>query len=106
MGLSIQLPLRTAFETNVNYANNVNAQGRTKGSITTSMAARKTFLKNRLSTRITISDPFGSRNNILYSEGMNFKLNSFTTRNTSNVTMSVNYRFTKIKKVPPAPKPK
>lgn len=106
MGLSIQLPLRTAFETNVNYANNVNAQGRTKGSITTSMAARKTFLKNRLSTRITISDPFGRRNDMLYSEGLNFNLQSFTTRNTSNVTMSVNYRFTKIKKVPPVPKPK
>ncbi|MFA4867237.1 MAG: outer membrane beta-barrel protein [Pedobacter sp.] len=106
MGLSIQLPLRTAFEANVNYANNVNAQGRTKGSITTSMAARKTFLKNRLSTRITISDPFGRRNDMLYSEGLNFNLQSFTTRNTSNVTMSVNYRFTKIKKVPPVPKPK
>lgn len=103
VGLSIQLPLRTAFESNVNYANNVNAQGRTKGSITTSMAARKTFLKNRLSTRITISDPFGSRNNMLYSEGVNFKLQNFSTRNTSNVTMSINYRFTKIKKVPPVP---
>ncbi len=103
LGLSIQLPLRTAFESNVHYVNNVNAQGRTKGSITSSMAARKSFLKNRLSTRITISDPFGSRNNNLYSEGLNFRLQSFSTRNTSNVTMSVNYRFTKIKKVPPAP---
>jgi hypothetical protein len=106
MGLSLQLPFRTAFETNVNYVNNVNAQGRTKGSITSSMAARKTFLKNRLSTRIIVSDPFGSRNNRLFSEGVNFKLQSFSTHNTSNVTMSVNYRFTKIKKVPPAPKPK
>ncbi|MNT79836.1 hypothetical protein D3C72_2192190 [compost metagenome] len=106
MGLSIQLPFRTAFEANVNYANNVNAQGRTKGSVTSSMAARKTFLKNRLSTRITISDPFGRRNDMLYSEGVNFNLQSFTTRNTSNVTMSVNYRFTKIKKVPPVPKAK
>ncbi|MEQ7798504.1 outer membrane beta-barrel protein [Pedobacter sp. ASV1-7] len=106
MGLSLQLPLRTAFETNVNYVNNVNAQGRTKGSITSSMAARKTFLKNRLSARIIVSDPFGSRNNRLFSEGVNFKLQSLSTHNTSNVTMSVNYRFTKIKKVPPAPKPK
>lgn len=106
IGLSIQLPFRTAFESNVNYMNNANAQGRMKGSVTSSMAARKTFLKNRLSTRISISDPFGSRNNTLFSEGMNFKLQNYSTRNTSNVTMTVNYRFTKIKKVPPAPKAK
>lgn len=106
LGLSMQLPLRTAFEANVNYANNVNAQGRTKGSVTSSMAARKTFLKNRLSARVTISDPFGSRNNTLFSEGVNFRLQSYSTSNTSNVTMSLNYRFTKIKKVPAPPKAK
>lgn len=106
LGLSMQLPLRTAFEANVNYANNVNAQGRTKGSVTSSMAARKTFLKNRLSARITVSDPFGSRNNTLFSEGVNFRLQSYSTSNTSNVTMSLNYRFTKIKKVPTPPKAK
>lgn len=104
LGLSMQLPLKTAFEANVNYANNVNAQGRTKGSVTSSMAARKTFLKNRLSARVTVSDPFGSRNNVLFSEGVNFKLQSYSTSNTSNVTMSLNYRFTKIKKVPAPPK--
>lgn len=104
LGLSMQLPLRTAFEANINYANNVNAQGRAKGSVTSSMAARKAFLKNRLSARITVSDPFGSRNNSLFSEGVNFRLQSYSTSNTSNVTMSVNYRFTKIKKVPTPPK--
>jgi hypothetical protein len=106
LGLSMQLPFKTAFEANVNYANNVNAQGRTKGSVTSSMAARKTFLKNRLSARVTVSDPFGRRNNTLFSEGVNFRLQSYSTTNTSNVMMSLNYRFTKIKKVPAPPKVK
>ncbi|MBB5440132.1 hypothetical protein HDC92_003832 [Pedobacter sp. AK017] len=104
VGLSMQLPLKTAFEANVNYANNVNAQGRAKGSVSSAMAARKTFLKNRLSTRISLSDPFGKRNYTLFSEGSNFRLQSFSESNTSNVTISLNYRFTKIKKVPTPPK--
>jgi hypothetical protein len=103
VGLSMQLPAKTAFEANVNYANNVNAQGRAKGSITSSMAARKVFLKNRLNARISVSDPFGKRNYTVFSEGSNFKLQSFYSSNTSNVSLSLNYRFTKIKKVPPAP---
>jgi hypothetical protein len=102
----MQLPFKTACEANINYANNANAQGRTKASVSSSMAARKTFLKNRLSARITVSDPFGKRNNTLFSEGVNFKLQSYSTSNTSNVTMSLNYRFTKIKKVPTPPKAK
>ncbi|MDR6785898.1 hypothetical protein ABIE26_004633 [Pedobacter africanus] len=105
LGLSMQLPLKTAFEANVNYANNVNAQGRAKGSVTSSLAARKVFFKNRLNARISVSDPFGRRNNSLFSEGVNFRLQSYSTSNTSNVTLSLSYRFTKIKKVPPPPKP-
>lgn len=100
LGLSMQLPLKTACEANVNYANNLNAQGRAKGSVTSSMAARKVFFKNRLNARISVSDPFGKRNNTLFSEGSNFRLQSYSTSNTSNVTLSLNYRFTKIKKVP------
>lgn len=104
LGISMQLPLKTAFEANVNYANNVNAQGRAKGSVTSSMAARKVFFKNRLNARISVSDPFGRRNNSLFSEGVNFRLQSYSTSNTSNVSLSLSYRFTKIKKVPPPPK--
>ena len=106
LGISMQLPLKTAFEANLNYANNVNAQGRAKGSITSSMAARKVFLKNRLNARVSVSDPFGRRNNTLFSEGINFKMQNYTDSNTSNLTLSLNYRFTKIKKVPPPPESK
>ncbi|MCD0487032.1 outer membrane beta-barrel protein [Pedobacter sp. MC2016-14] len=104
-GLSMQLPLKTAFEANLNYANNINAQGRSKGNMTTGFAARKMFLKNRLNARVNISDPFGRRNNRIFSEGINFRQDNYSTSNTSNVTFSLNYRFTKIKKlVVPPPK--
>ncbi|RZL40955.1 MAG: TonB-dependent receptor, partial [Pedobacter sp.] len=73
-GFSMQLPQKTAFESNLNYANNVSAQGRNKGSITSSFSARKMFFSNRLNFRITLNDIFGNRNNTIYNEGENFRL--------------------------------
>jgi iron complex outermembrane receptor protein len=98
VGLSMQLPLKTAFEANLNYANNINAQGRSSGSINSSFAARKLFYNNRLNVRISGNDPFGRRNNTLFNEGTNFKVDSFSTSNTNNFSLSVNYRITKINK--------
>ena len=98
IGFSMQLPFKTAFETNINYANNINAQGRTKGSVNTSLAARKLFFKNKLNIRISGNDPFGRKNNTLFNEGTNFRLDSYSTNNTNNFTLSVNYRITKLNK--------
>lgn len=107
LGLSMQLPYRTAFESNLNYANTISAQGRNKGSIVSSFGARKSFLKNTLSARISTTDPFGRRNNNATSSGTNFFAQSFANSNTSNVNLALTYRFTKIqtKKVtiPPPP---
>ncbi|RZK20208.1 MAG: TonB-dependent receptor [Pedobacter sp.] len=103
-GFSMQLPQKAAFESNLNYANNVSAQGRNKGSITSSFSARKMFFSNRLNFRITLNDIFGNRNNTIYNEGENFRLQSLNTNNTQNFIFSLNYRFTKIaKKIPPPP---
>ncbi|RYD77017.1 MAG: TonB-dependent receptor [Sphingobacteriales bacterium] len=103
-GFSMQLPQKTAFESNLNYANNVSAQGRNKGSVTSSFSARKLFFSNRLNLRVTLNDIFGNRNNTVYNEGENFRLQSFSTNNTQNFIFSLNYRFTKIaKKIPPSP---
>lgn len=99
VGLSMELPFKTAFEGNVNYYNNISAQGRNKGSITTWMGARKVFLRNKLNARISISDPFGRSSNSSYNEGVNFRSQNYYTSNTSNVTLSLNYRFTRISKV-------
>ncbi len=110
LGLSMQLPYKTAFESNVNYANTLNAQGRSKGSINSSFGARKNFFKNTLTARISTNDPFGRRNNISFNQGDNFTSQSFATNNSSNVMLSLNYRFSKIKTnkvvIPPPPKKK
>ncbi len=100
LGFSMQLPMKTAFESNVNYANNINAQGRTRGSVSSSLAARKLFFKNKLNVRISGNDPFGGRNNSIFNEGDNFRVDSFSTNNTSNFMLSVNYRITKVNKAP------
>ncbi len=107
IGFSMQLPYKTAFESNLNYANNITAQGRNKGSINSSFGARKTFLKNTLSVRISTQDPFGKKNNNSFNQGLNFVSQYYSTNNSSNVNLSLNYRFTKIKStkptIPPPP---
>jgi iron complex outermembrane receptor protein len=107
LGFSMQLPYKTAFESNLNYANNISAQGRNKGSINSSFGARKSFFKNTLSARISTNDPFGRKNNNSFNQGTNFTSQSYSTNNSSNVTFSLNYRFTKVKMnkvvVPPPP---
>jgi outer membrane receptor protein involved in Fe transport len=108
LGFSMQLPYKTAFESNLNYANIVNSQGRNKGSVTTSFGARKSFFKNTWSARISTSDPFGKRKNSSISEGPNFFLESYSRNNTNNVNLALTYRFTKVKVkkvvIPPPPK--
>jgi iron complex outermembrane receptor protein len=108
IGFSMQLPYKTAFESNLNYANNITAQGRNKGSINSSFGARKSFFKNTLSARISASDPFRNKNNESLNQGLNFISQSYSTNNSSNVNFSLNYRFTKVKVnkvvIPPAPK--
>ena len=108
LGFSMQLPQRTAVEANFNYANLTNAQGTYKGSLTTSIAARRVFFKNKLNVRVSANDIFGNGTATSLNEGINFRLNSSSSRNTQNVSLSLNYRFTKIKKIsnvkiPPAP---
>lgn len=109
MGFSMQLPYKTAFESNLNYANNINAQGRNKGSINSSFGIRKSFFKNTVSARISANDPFGRKNNNSFNQGSNFTSQSYSTNNSSNLSFSLNYRFTKVKVnkvvIPPAPKP-
>ncbi|SFG60323.1 outer membrane beta-barrel protein [Pedobacter insulae] len=106
LGLSMQLPYKTAFESNVNYANRLNAQGRSRGSVNSSFGARKNFFKNTLSVRVSTNDPFGRRNNIIFNQGNNFISESYSTNNSSNVSLSLSYRFSKIKSTKPtAPAP-
>lgn len=96
-GVSMQLPYKTAFEANLNYNNNVSAIGRNSASINTSFGARKTFLKNTLTARISANDPFRARRNSTFNEGLNFFSNTYGVSNTNNFVFNINYRFTKVK---------
>jgi hypothetical protein len=100
-GFSMQLPYKTAFESNMHYANTLNAQGRSKGSINSSLGVRKNFFKNTLTARVSANDPFGRRNNITFNQGNNFVSESYATNNSNNVNFSLNYRFSKIKSTKP-----
>lgn len=96
-GFSMQLPYKTAFEANLNYNNNVTAIGRNRASVNTSFGARKSFLKNTLTARISANDPFRGRRNATFNEGLNFISNTYGVNNTNNIVFNLNYRFTKVK---------
>ena len=109
-GMSLQISKNTAAEGSLNYANNLVAQGRNRSSANTTFGIRQNFFKNRVSARISASDPFRGRHSYSYNEGENFFAESFSQNNTNNFNFNINYRFTRIKtdkvKVPPAPKSK
>ncbi len=108
LGASIQINKRSAFEGSLNYANNMVAQGRNRSSINTALGFRQNFLKNKLSARISTTDPFRGKRSYSFSEGVNFYAESFGQNRTNNFAFNLSYRFSKIKTnkvvVPPAKK--
>ncbi len=107
-GMSLQVSKRAAAEGSLNYSNNLDAQGRNKSSINSSLGFRQNFFKNKLSARIAANDPFRGKRGYSFNEGNNFFAEAFSEQNTNNFTFNINYRFSKIKvdkvKVPPASK--
>jgi hypothetical protein len=108
LGTSVQINKSAAFEGSLNYADNMVAQGRNRSSITTALGFRQNFLKNKVSARISATDPFRSRRTYSFSEGLNFYAESFGQNRTNNFVFNLSYRFSKIKTnkvvVPPAKK--
>lgn len=108
VGTSVQVAKRSAFEGSLNYGNNLVAQGRNRSSISTSLGFRQNFLKNKLSARVSATDPFRKRHGYSFNEGINFHSEVFSENNTNNVTFNISYRFSRIKTnkvvVPPASK--
>jgi hypothetical protein len=107
-GMTLQISKSTAFEGSLYYANNLVAQGRNKSSISTSLAAKQNFFKNRLTFRVSTTDPFKGSESYSYNEGRNFTAENFQENNTNNFTFQLIYRYTRIKvdkvKVPLASK--
>lgn len=86
----------TAMELNLNYIKNAAAQGSANGSVHTQFGLKTNFLKNKMSARITITDPFSERNITSITEGPNFYQESFSVQKTRNFMAGLSYRFTKV----------
>lgn len=102
VGLSIQLPKKIAFESNLNYYNNKSAQGRNKGSISSSFGALKVLFNNKLNVRLLVTDPFTQQNYIEFIEtspgttGYSYQQQRYSKLNTQNYGLSLSYRFAKV----------
>ena len=95
-GTSYSFSRNTAMELNVNYIKNTAAQGSANGSVQTQFGFKRNFLKNKMSARVTIIDPFSQRNINSITEGPNFYQESFSIQRTRNFMAGLSYRFTKI----------
>lgn len=108
LGSSMQLAAKTTFEGSLNYADNLVAQGRNRSSINSSFGLKQNFLKNKLSARVSTTDPFRAKKSYAFNEGTNFYAESFSENKTNNVNFNLTYRFSNVKTnkvvVPPAKK--
>lgn len=95
-GSTIEFPKRLAFEGNLYYYSNTSAQGHNSGSVSTSFGMRKIFMKNKLKLRIMAVNPFSQSNSHVFTEGLNFSRESFSSAHTRNFSMTVSYNFTKV----------
>ncbi|MEO6521384.1 MAG: outer membrane beta-barrel protein [Mucilaginibacter sp.] len=95
-GAQIDLPGKTAFEGNFNYYSNSSAQGRNKGSLTSSFAMRKAFYKNKMRVRIMAVNPLGQTSSTTLTNDVTFNKQDYYTINSRNYTISVSYNFTKV----------
>ncbi|RKR82728.1 outer membrane receptor protein involved in Fe transport [Mucilaginibacter gracilis] len=95
-GVQADLPAKTAFESNFNYYTNTSAQGRNKGSLTSSFAMRKSLYKNKFRVRLMITNPLGQSSSTTLTQSDTFNKQDYYTVNTRNYSMSVSYNFTKV----------
>lgn len=95
-GTQIDIPGKFAFEGNTNYYSNSSAQGRNKGSLTSSFAMRKSFYKNKIRVRLMATNPLGQTSSTTFTQGDTFNKEDYYTINTRNYTLSVSYNFTKV----------
>ena len=96
LGMSYSFNKSTAMELNLNYIKSAAAQGSVNGSVQTQFGLKRNFLKNKMSARITIIDPFNERNINSVTEGLNFYQESFSVQRTRNFMAGLSYRFTRI----------
>ncbi|HEY0668204.1 MAG TPA: outer membrane beta-barrel protein [Sphingobacteriaceae bacterium] len=99
--LTGEFPYKISAEGQVNYFNYTLAQGSTKGSAQIALGLRKTFINNKLLVRVLATDPFSQRNVTEYVDGRTlsgatYKLDRSREQNTTNYSLTLSYRFTKV----------
>ncbi|WP_139113049.1 TonB-dependent receptor domain-containing protein [Mucilaginibacter sp. PPCGB 2223] len=95
-GLSMDIPGHYAFEGNFNYYTNTSAQSSNHGSVTSSFAIRKSFLKNKYRVRIMAVNPLGQSSYTTYLYGDNFNQQNYSTSRNRNFSASISYNFSKV----------
>lgn len=95
-GMSYSFNKTTAMEANLNYNRNVSAQGIVNGYLESQFGFKRNFMKNKMSARVTMVDPFSERNFSTITQGETFFQESFSLQRTRNFMMALSYRFTKI----------
>ncbi|WP_050982187.1 outer membrane beta-barrel family protein [Mucilaginibacter paludis] len=95
-GIQIDMPKQLAFESNLNYYTNSSAQGRSKGSLSSSFAIRKSVYKNKVRIRLTAINPTGQGSSTTFTQGQTFNRQDYYMQNNRNYSLSVSYNFTKV----------
>jgi hypothetical protein len=95
-GVQIDMPGKLAFEGNMNYYSNSSAQGRNKGSLSSSFAFRKAIYKNKFRLRLQATNPLGQTSSTSITENQTFNRQDYYTINNRNYSLSVSYNFTKV----------
>lgn len=99
--LTGQFPYKISGEGQINYFNYTLSQGNTKGSAEIALGVRKTFFDNKLMVRVLANDPFSQRNINEFVDGKtlagtSYKLDRVREQNTTNYSLTLSYRFTKV----------
>lgn len=99
-GLTYSFKKQDAIEANLNYLKNTVAQGMEKGSVETQFGYKKNFLKNKMSAKIAVIDPFAQKSSTAITQGPSFYQERFSWQKTRNFMASLSYRFTQITETP------
>ena len=75
-----------------------NPQGSVRNTMSMNIAIQKKFFSKKITVTLNIIDPFRQQQNLNFTYGSNFYLESFSTTNTRNYRLALSYAFKKKEK--------
>lgn len=72
-----------------------NPQGSVRNTLSMNIGIQKKFFAKKITVTVNIIDPFRQQQNLNYTYGGNFYLESFSTTNTQNYRLAIGYTFKK-----------